>query len=305
MTLKNWTMRSAAMAGLMTASVVASGAVSAQNNLDDVKITTEKLTDSLYVLFGAGGNIGVSVGEDGVFIIDDQFAPLTERIKAAIAELSDKPIRFVINTHFHGDHTGGNENLGKEGTVIVAHDNVRVRMSEGSFNSLRNTRAEPKPKASLPVVTFNDRASLHLNGDNARMHHVRRAHTDGDSLVHFEKDNVLHMGDTFFVGRFPFIDVGSGGTIDGVIGSTKTALAIANEDTKVIPGHGPVTDRSGLQDYLKMLEDSRDRVATLKADGKTLEDIQAANPLADYLATNPTGGAEWANRYIEFIYTSL
>lgn len=301
MTFKAWAMRVGAAASMTVLSVSAL----AQNNFDDVKITTQKLTDRVYVLFGAGGNIGVSVGEDGVFIIDDQFAPLTDRIKAAIAELSDQPIRFAINTHFHGDHTGGNENLGKEGTVIVAHDNVRVRMSEGSFNSLRNTRSDPKPKASLPVVTFNDRASLHLNGDNARMHHVRRAHTDGDSLIHFEKDNVLHMGDTFFVGRFPFIDVGSGGTIDGVIGSTKTAIAIADDNTQVIPGHGPVTNREGLRAYLKMLEDSRDRVAKLKADGKTLDEIRAAKPLADYEETITAGGSDWTNAYLGFIYNSL
>lgn len=301
MTFKTWAIRMGVAASMTALSVSAQ----AQNNFDDVKITTQKLTDTVYVLFGAGGNIGVSVGEDGVFIIDDQFAPLTERIKAAIAELSDQPIRFAINTHFHGDHTGGNENLGKEGTVIVAHDNVRVRMSEGSFNSLRNTRSDPKPKASLPVVTFNDRASLHLNGDTARMHHVRRAHTDGDSLIHFEKDNVLHMGDTFFVGRFPFIDVGSGGTIDGVIGSTKTAIAIADDNTQVIPGHGPVTDREGLRAYLKMLEDSRDRVAELKADGKTLDEIRAAKPLADYEETITAGGSDWTNAYIGFVFNSL
>ncbi|WP_262693487.1 MBL fold metallo-hydrolase [Kordiimonas aquimaris] len=301
MTFKTWAIRMGVAASMTALSVSAL----AQNNFDDVKITTQKLTDTVYVLFGAGGNIGVSVGEDGVFIIDDQFAPLTERIKAAIAELSDQPIRFAINTHFHGDHTGGNENLGKEGTVIVAHDNVRVRMSQSAFNRTFNRRSEAKPKAALPVVTFNDRASLHLNGDTARMHHVRRAHTDGDSIVEFEKDNVLHMGDTFFVGRFPFIDVDSGGTIDGVIGSTKTAIAIADDNTQVIPGHGPVTDREGLRAYLKMLEDSRDRVAKLKADGKTLDEIRAAKPLADYEETITGGGADWTNAYIGFVFNSL
>lgn len=310
MVLRKWATdsgigRKIAAALMVAAPLSIAPLVTAQNDFDDVVIKTQKLTDTVYVLFGAGGNIGVSVGEDGVFIIDDQFAPLTERIKAAIAELSDQPIRFAINTHFHGDHTGGNENLGKEGTVIVAHDNVRVRMSQDLLNKRLNRTIEAKPKASWPVVTFNDRASLHLNGDTARMHHVRRAHTDGDSIIKFEKDNVLHMGDTFFVGRFPFIDVESGGTIDGIIGSTKTALAIADENTKVIPGHGPVSDRQGLQDYLKMLEDSRDRVAKLKADGKTLDEIRAAKPLADYAKILTAGGDEWTNAYIGFVYNSL
>jgi glyoxylase-like metal-dependent hydrolase (beta-lactamase superfamily II) len=296
-----WTKGATVMAGLMAMSMTAS----AQQNFDNIEIKTQKLNDTIYVLFGAGGNIGVSVGENGVFIIDDQYAPLTSKIRAAIRELSDQPIRFAINTHFHGDHTGGNENLGKTGTVIVAHDNVHVRMSEGSFIKAFNSKTPPQTGPALPVVTFNDKASLHLNGENARMHHVTNAHTDGDTIVHFEGSNIIHMGDTFFNGLFPFIDVGSGGSIDGVIGAAETALTLADGDTQIIPGHGPVTDREGLENYLAMLKESRARIADLRAKGLSLEDIQAAKPLADYAETIVGGGENWDNSFVEFVYSSI
>lgn len=295
-----WMAATIVSGGLMAAS----GGVGAQG-LDAVEIKTEKVSGNIYVLFGAGGNIGVSVGDDGVYIVDDQFAPLTEKIKAAIAALSDKPIRFAINTHFHGDHTGGNENLGKDGTVIVAHDNVRVRMSEGSFVKAFNMRTPPQTGPALPVVTFNDQAGLHLNGEQARMHHVSNAHTDGDSIVHFEGSNVVHMGDTFFMGSFPFIDVDNGGSIDGVIGAASKVLSIVNDETRIIPGHGPVTDKKGLTIYRDMLAVVRDRVAAMKEEGKTLEEIQAANPVEEYLEANGGFGGEWPKTFIGFVYNSL
>lgn len=301
MNIQKWTKGAAAIAGMMAIGVSAS----AQQNFDNVEIKTQKLNDTVYVLFGAGGNIGVSAGEDGVFIIDDQYAPLTDKIKAAVAALSDQPIRFAINTHFHGDHTGGNENLGKSGTVIIAHDNVRVRMSEGSFIKAFNMKTPPQTGPALPVVTFNDQASLHLNGENARMHHVNNAHTDGDTIVHFEGSNIIHMGDTFFNGLFPFIDVGSGGSVDGVIGAAETALTIADDATQIIPGHGPVTDRVGLENYLAMLKDSRARIADLKSKGTSLEDVQAAKPLADYAATITGGGENWDDAFVGFVYNSI
>ena len=239
--------------------------------MDDVEIEVQHLRGNIYALFGRGGNIGVSAGDEGVFLIDDQFAPLTPKIIAAIREISDAPIRFVLNTHYHGDHTGGNENLGEEGVVIVAQDNVRVRMIG------RDT-----PEAALPVVTFNDKASIHLNGEEARAVHVEHAHTDGDSIIWFKDSNVVHMGDTFFNERYPYIDVDGGGDIDGLIDAASYVLGKIDDDTIIIPGHGPITGKTGLQAYLDMLIISRDRVKTLKDDGASLEDVLEADVTADY-----------------------
>jgi len=298
--IRQWTAATIVSGGLMALSTLA-----AAQDMANVEIKTEKVSGNIYVLFGAGGNIGVSVGDDGVYIVDDQFAPLTDKIKAAITALSDKPIRFAINTHFHGDHTGGNENLGKDGTVIVAHDNVRVRMSEGSFVRAFNMRTPAQVGPALPVVTFNDQAGLHLNGEQARMHHVSNAHTDGDSIVYFEGSNVVHMGDTFFMGSFPFIDVPNGGSIDGVIAAANKVLALVNDETRIIPGHGPVTDNNGLTAYRDMLVAVRGRVAALKAEGKTLEQVQAANPVEDFIEANNGFGGEWPKTFIGFVYNSL
>ena len=293
-------------AGLMAGAMVLPAANAQDWNA--VQIRSEPVQGNIHVLFGAGGNIGVSVGEDGVFIVDDQFAPLTEKIKAAIAELSDKPIRFAINTHFHGDHTGGNENLGKEGTVIVAHDNVRIRMAEGSFIKAFNNRTPAQTGPALPVVTFNDQASLHLNGEQTRMHQVANAHTDGDSIIHFEGSNVIHMGDTFFMGIFPFIDLDNGGSVDGVIASANKVLGIANDETRIIPGHGPVTDTSGLTLYRDMLVTVRDRVAGMKSNGQSLEEVLAAGVVDDFMDSfgeEGERGLSWARSFIGFVYNSV
>lgn len=298
MTIKKLLLAALSVGAFMTTSVSA-------QNWDAVQVRSEKVAGNVYVLFGAGGNIGVSVGEDGVFIVDDQFAPLTEKIKAAIAELSDKPIRFAINTHFHGDHTGGNENLGREGTVIVAHDNVRIRMAAGSFIKAFNNRTEPQDGFALPTVTFNDQASLHLNGEQTRMHHVSNAHTDGDSIVHFEGSNVVHMGDTFFNGRFPFIDVDSGGSIDGVIAAANKVLGIVDEGTRIIPGHGPVSDKAGLMMYRDMLVTVRDRVAEMKSAGNSLEEVVAAGVVDDFKENYGAGGEQWPAAFVSFVYNSL
>ena len=279
----------------------------AQQDFDwsSANVRMEAVQGNIHVVFGRGGNIGVSIGDDGVFLVDDQYAPLTERIKAAIAEVSDAPVRFAINTHYHGDHTGGNENLASEGTVIIAHDNVRVRMAAGTFIKAFNSETPPKTGAALPVVTFNDQAGLHLNGEQARMHHVKRAHTDGDTIVHFEGSNVVHMGDTFFIGRFPFIDVENGGTIDGVIGAADAALAVADDATRIIPGHGPVVGKDGLMAYRDMLMTVRTRISNMKAEGLSLEQVQAADPLRDYKDARPTGGENWHNIFISFVYQTV
>jgi glyoxylase-like metal-dependent hydrolase (beta-lactamase superfamily II) len=269
---------------LAAALASAAGAAAAQeeDRFKDTKIQTVPVADGIWMLVGEGGNIGVSAGEDGVFLIDDQFAPLTERIKAAIAGISDRPIRFLINTHWHGDHTGGNENLGKEGVVIVAHDNVRKRMSQENFMAAFNMTVPAAPKAALPVITFNDTVTFHLNGQEIRALHQEHAHTDGDSVLHFVQANVIHTGDIWFNGLYPFIDAASGGSVDGVIGAVEALLAVANPETRIIPGHGPVGDEKALEAYLTMLKDARGRVQKLIDAGRTLEEIQAAKPLADY-----------------------
>ena len=229
------------------------------------------LKDNFDVIYGGGGNIGVSAGENGVFLIDDQTAPLTPEILALIRKINDGPIQFVLNTHLHGDHTGGNENLGQEGAVILAHDNVRTRLVEREVSA-----------GALPVITFNDQVSIHINGIEARAVHVENAHTDGDSIIYFKGANVVHVGDIMFNTCFPFIDTNSGGSFEGLIPAIEGVLAKIDEKTIVIPGHGPVTDKAGLKTYLDMLVTIGGRVRSLKSSGKTLEEVLMAKPTAEF-----------------------
>ena len=215
------------LSAMLVAAAVAAVApltVAAQQDFSQVEIRTEQVADGLYVLFGAGGNIGLSVGEDGAFLVDDQYAPLTEKILAAVAAVTDQPVRWVLNTHWHGDHTGGNENLGREGAMIVAHENVYRRLNPAEFADLVGRSQQSAPEG-LPVVTFNDRVSFHWNGEDIRVNHMPNAHTDGDALVFFTNADAVHMGDTFFNGRYPFIDVDSGGGVHGVIAIADYVLA--------------------------------------------------------------------------------
>lgn len=252
----------------------------AQEDFSKVEIKTEKLAEGVWMLTGAGGNIGVSAGADGVFLIDSQYAPLTDKIKSAVAGLSTKPVRFVLNTHWHGDHVGGNENLGKTGVVIVAHDNVRKRMSSEQFIKAFNSKVPASPAVALPLVTFLDSISFHLNGDDVDAFHVPPAHTDGDAIVYFRKANVLHMGDTFFNGMYPFVDLSTGGSIAGMIAACDRGLGMGDASTKVIPGHGPSGSKADLKAFRDMLMASRDAVAPLVKAGKTLDDVKAAKPTA-------------------------
>ena len=256
-------------------------AVRAQD-FDKVEIKTDKLADGVYMLTGNGGNIGVGVGDEAVFIIDDQYAPLTPKILAAIGKLSDKPVKFVLNSHWHGDHTGGNENMGKAGAVIIAQDNVRTRMSKAQFIEAFNMKSDASPPVALPVVTFAETLTLHLNGEDIYAVHVPNAHTDGDTIFRFQKSNVIHMGDTFFNGFYPFIDVDTGGSVEGMIAAANRGLAMIDDNTKVIPGHGPIGDKASLKAYRDMLVTVGGRVKAGVKAGKTIEQVMKDNPGKGY-----------------------
>jgi cyclase len=271
---------------------------------EEVEITPVQVTKQIYVLNGKGGNIGLFIGEDGTFLIDDQFAPLTEKIVAAIKSVGGDHPKFLINTHYHGDHTGGNEKLGQGGTLVFSHDNVRERLSAGSFLEAFNMKRPAVAKEGLPVVTFSEDISFHLNGDTVQAIHVPHAHTDGDSFIHFKAANVIHAGDIFFNGFFPFIDVQHGGSLKGMIKAVDSILALADADTKIIAGHGPLGDRAQLTSYRDMLQTSYERLKALKADGKTAKEAAAAKPLADLEETWGNGIFK-SDRWIELIYSGV
>ena len=251
----------------------------AAQDFSQVQIQTTPLRENTYLLTGAGGNMVASTGPDGTFLVDDQYAPLSARISEALGRIGRLPVRFIINTHWHFDHTGGNEAFGQSGSVILAHDNVRQRMSTEQFIAAFDRKVPASPQGALPVITFTEGVTLHLNGDTIEVVHVANAHTDGDALVRFRKANVLHMGDTMFNGGYPFIDLSSGGSIDGLLAAHARALELSDAQTIIIPGHGAQTDRATLVAYRTMLQQARDRIAALKAQGKTRDDVVAAQPV--------------------------
>ena len=289
---------------LLAAALALSPAPVDAQDFEAVEIETLAVAPGLFMLTGRGGNIGVSVGDDGVFLIDDQYAPLTAKIRTAVAKLSTREIRFVLNTHWHADHTGGNENLGQAGALIVAHENVRARMSAAQFQRLLQRSTPPAPAAALPIVTFSDTVTFHMNGDEIHAVHTGPAHTDGDSIVHFERANAIHAGDVFFNGFYPFIDLDSGGSVEGMIAAAERALALADAETKVIPGHGPLSDAAGLRDYRAMLVTARDRVRALVREGKSADQVVAAKPTADLDATWG-GGFMTPERFVRILYADL
>jgi cyclase len=270
------------LAVLVLGAALAAPAALAQQDFSKVEIKTTRLTETIYMMEGAGGNLGVSVGEDAVFLIDDQFAPLSDKIAAAIRAISSKPVKFLLNTHWHYDHTGGNENFGKGGAIVVAHENVRKRMSSEQFIEFMRTNVPAAPKVALPVVTFVGAMSFHLNGDELRAIHMPRAHTDGDSVVHFLRNDVIHMGDVYFNGLYPFIDTSSGGTVEGVIAACDQVLQIATDKSKIIPGHGPLSNKAELKAYRDMLATVSGRIRKMIAEGRKLEDITASKVTADF-----------------------
>ena len=289
----------AAMAAPVVFSQVPSR-LSAQD-FDTVQVTSTKLAANVHMLVGSGGNIGLMVGDDAVFVVDDQFAPLTPKILAAIKAITPQPVRFVLNTHWHFDHTGGNENMGQAGALIFAHENVRKRMSTDQFIEALNRKQPASPRGALPVITFTDTVSFHLNGDSIVVFHVAPAHTDGDVVVRFTKSNVVHTGDLFVSDRFPFVDRSSGGSIHGIIGAAERMLAMTNAQTKIIPGHGPLADRSRLQAYHDMLVVMRDRMRKEIAAKHTVDQVLASKITAEY-------DKDWATnreRFLRILYQEL
>jgi len=270
----------------------------------EVKYIAAPLSSTVTMIKGRGGNIAVSSGEDGVFIIDDQLKPLTDQLLASISKVSEQPIRFVINTHYHGDHVGGNETLGGAGSVIIAHDNIRQRMTSDQFSNFFNENTPAWPEDSLPVVTFNDQVTLHLNGEAVTVTHVPRGHTDGDSIVHFPDSNVLHMGDIFFNGLYPYIDLDGGGTIQGMIAAVELGIGMADDETQIIPGHGPVGDLNSMREYHAFLTKARDNVQALIEQGMSLEQAIEAKPTAEW---DEILGKVWITpeQLVIFIYNSL
>lgn len=263
--------------------VMASQATAQTQDLSQVEIKTIPLRDNIYMLEGEGGNIGLFVGEDGTLLVDDQFAPLTDKIKAAIANITDKPITFLLNTHWHFDHTGGNENLGNEGVVILAHENVRQRLSTGGIIEAFAMDIPPAPAAALPVITYQNGVTFHLNGDTIHATHPPMGgHTDGDTFLHWSKANVIHTGDLFFNGTYPFIDTSSGGSLMGTIMGVNQILAMTNEQTMIIPGHGALADRQDLLNYRNMLMAVHGKTMAAIAQGQTLEEFMATAPTAEF-----------------------
>ena len=297
--------RRGAAAVLATLILTGAAAAALAQNFDKVEIKSEQLASNVWILRGAGGNIGMIAGPDGVVIIDDQFAPLSDKIKAAVKSLTQYPVRAIVNTHWHGDHTGGNENFAKDGAEIFAHENVRKRMSEVHiFSGVRSDTVQPSPAKGWPVVTFEDGVKLYLNGEEITVIHVPPAHTDGDAFVWMPHANVIHCGDLCWNGLYPFIDASSGGKLDGMIGADERILTYANDQTKIIPGHGPLTDKAGLQHFHDMLVQVRERVAKQVKSHKTLEQLIASHPTADLDSIWGKGSMKPA-AFLESVYREL
>ena len=267
-------------------------------------IRTQALRPGLHVLASAGGNVAVWTGADGTVVVDDSLAPLAPQLLEAIARIEPGPVRFVVNTHWHPDHTGGNETLGRSGSVVVAHDNTRARMSEPQVVQEYDLKVPAAPKAALPVVTFADSVVLHLNGDNLQLAHVDAAHTDGDLVAWWELANVVHVGDLYYNGSYPFIDLDSGGSLAGVVAAIELVLDRADARTVVIPGHGPVSNRSDLSAYRDMLVAVGRRVREGIEAGRSEEEIVASRPTADYDERFGKGGMT-ADRFVRNVYADL
>jgi glyoxylase-like metal-dependent hydrolase (beta-lactamase superfamily II) len=273
-----------------------------QQDFSKVQIKATKVAGNVYMLEGAGGNIGVSVGPDGILIVDDQFAPLADKIRAALKELGQGKLRFILNTHWHGDHTGGNIAFGPE-APIIAHDNVRKRLATEQRSEVFKSTTPASPKEALPVITFDQSLAVHFNGEEIRAIHYPKGHTDGDSVIFFTNSNVVHLGDDFFAGRFPFVDLESGGSVEGLIKNIGEIIARIPADAKLIPGHGPLSTVDDLKSYHRMLQQTTEIVRQKMTAGKTLDQIKSEGLPAEWA---PWGtGFIKTDRWVETIYNSL
>ncbi|MBT8221182.1 MAG: MBL fold metallo-hydrolase [Saprospiraceae bacterium] len=274
-----------------------------QDRFSKVQITIVEITPQLFMLQGSGGNIGIFTGEDATIMIDDQYAPLFWKLKTAIRRIADHKVRYVINTHWHGDHTGGNASFAKDGAIIFAHENVRKRLSTDQFNKAFNRTTKATPKDAWPVVTFTSDMKLHINGEDIGIIHIEHAHTDGDAFVYFSNANVIHMGDTFFNKRFPYIDLGSGGSVAGLIKAVEKALMIVDEETKIIPGHGELASKSDLKMYHEVVNTVYNEVKEAFESGKSIEEIKAMGITQKHKGWG--SGFISDERFIDIIWTDL
>jgi cyclase len=268
-------------------------ALFAQQNFDTVKIRPVKVADNIYMLKGSGGNIGLLTGAEGNLLIDDQYAPLSEKIKAAVQSLNNGAIKYVINTHIHGDHTGGNENFKKDGVTLIAQDHVRSRMLKEQYNPVRKTTTPPRDPMALPVITFEDHLSVHFDNEELEVIHFNHgSHTDGDAIIHFKKANVFHMGDVFVRYGYPFIDGGNGGSITGFIKVLDLALAMIDDKAVIIPGHGELATKADVKVFRDRLVDIHDQIAAAVKKGKKVEEIPALGITDKY-------DAEWGKGFLK------
>lgn len=290
---------------ILTLSLLA-GAVLAQQDFSQVQIQRTEVADDLYMLMGAGGNLSLSVGSDGAFLVDDQYAPLSDKILASIAEVTDSDVRFLINTHFHEDHTGGNENIGRTGAIIVAHENVRARMSTDQFRAIFDQRIPASPPGALPVVTFPDHVNFHWNGTDIVVFHVPNAHTDGDSVITYPEKNVIQMGDVFNNGAYPFVDVSSDGSLNGIVAGVERVLELPflNAQTKIIPGHGALASPADLRTYLEVVSTARERIQSAIDRGLSEDEAVAADLMSEYNA-EWGGGFMNPENFVRLSYQSL
>jgi glyoxylase-like metal-dependent hydrolase (beta-lactamase superfamily II) len=287
---------------LLVVSLLFAVTASAQTDFSKVQMKATKVAGNVYMLEGSGGNIGVSVGDDGLLIVDDQFAPLADKIRAALKGIADKKLHFILNTHWHQDHTGGNVAFGPEATII-AHDNVRKRLSTEQKSAVFNSTTPPSPKEALPVITFDQTLTVHFNGEDIRAIHYPHGHTDGDSVIFFSASNVVHLGDDFFAGRFPFVDLESGGSVEGLVKNIGELITKIPNDAKLIPGHGPISTLDDLKSYHRMLQQTTEIVRGKIKAGKTLDQIKSEGLPAEWA---PWGtGFIKTDRWVETIYKSL